>query len=451
MMNKRRTAWLAMTATVIVGALALTGCSTGTSSSTADGNGKPDKARPTNQIHVLVLGDAAAKAEEALAVRFNKTSKVKVIIDKGSTASTDYATQVRTTIGTKSGPDIFMSYGSAGIEPYVRANALLDLNAFIKVNPKLKTSFLPSVFDEETIGGKSYGIPMRGVGPVVLYYNKTVLRRAGLQPATTWQDLLGQVTTLSGKGVTPITVGAADKWPTLMWFEYVYARAIGNAQVAKGLAGDASVWSSAGSKTALADIRTLVNSGAFGKNYDSVHYGTGGTTTLLDTDKAAYELQGNWNYATIAGDNKDFAENDLGWASFPSLSGKGKAGELAGNLSNYYNVAADTRYPTTVAKFLSYLYGNDFVNSELALGNLSPTTNAGTLVNSSRTIPATQKSFLNFQLGIIKKAPTFQLSWDQNVAVVQQANLTNAIAAYFDGADSADQFISAMQSVTAKS
>ncbi|NHA66455.1 ABC transporter substrate-binding protein [Phycicoccus flavus] len=415
------------------------------SGSTASGPAgwRPNDSRPENEIHVLVLGDAAASAEKAAADRFNKTSDVKVVIDTGATAGAEYNTTVRTQIGTPNAPDIFMSWGAAGIAPLLKAKALLPLDDFIKEDPKLKSMFVPSVFDEEVVDGKSYGIPMRGVAPEFMYYNKKVLDKAGLKPATTWDELMSQVQTLKGQNVIPIGLAGADKWPQQIWFQYVYAREIGNDQVAKGLAGDASVWESDGSKKALADIRSLIDAGAFGQNFASVSYGGDGSAALLRSGKSAYELMGSWHYATV-GDAKD-----LGWTTFPTISGgAGQEGEIVGNLSNYYNVSADTRYPDTVRDFLKELYSPDFQKAELALGNLPPTTDAAQFVNSSKKLDASTKDHLTFVSGLVNDAPTFQLSWDQTVPASQQVASQDAAADFFNGAIDADGFIKKMVQIT---
>jgi xylobiose transport system substrate-binding protein len=429
--------------------VAITGGALVACTPTASPAGSPNPDRPDNEIHVLVLGDAAASAEQAAADRFNKTSDVKVVIDQGSTAGAEYTASVRNSVGSASSPDIFMSWGAANIQPLVDANALLPLDGFIADDAALKSSFLPSVFDEEVIGGASYGIPMRGVAPTFLYYNKKVLAAAGLQPATTWDELLQQVSTLSASGVTPIGLAGADKWPTQMWYQYVFARELGNAEVAKGLAGDADVWASDDSKAALAKIRELVDAGGFGKNYDSVSYGTDGSAALLRSGKAAYELQGTWHFATI-GTDAGFAQEDLGWTAFPSIDGAGKPGEIAGNLSNYYNVAADTRYPDTARDFLKELYSNDFLNDQLALGNLPPTTNAADLIAADADLPAVNKEFLTFVVGLVADAPSFQLSWDQAVPAENQSPVQNAMADYFNGTIDADAWVAAMQDATAR-
>ena len=433
-------------ASVLLATGVLAGCAGG--GATGD-TGAPNDDRPEGEIHVLVLGDAAATAEQAAADRFNETSDVKVVIDTGATAGSEYTTAVRNSIGTASAPDVFMSWGAANIQPLVDAGALMSLNDFIDDDPKLQSSFLPSVFDEEVIDGEAYGIPMRGVAPTFLYYNKQVLADSGLEPATTWEELLDQVSTLKDDGVIPIGLAGADKWPTQMWYQYAFARIVGAEDVKKGLSGDADVWASDASKQALQDLTDLVDAGAFGNNFDSVSYGTDGSAALLRTGKSAYELMGTWHFATVAGGDPEFVKDGLGWVAFPSM-GAENPDDIAGNLSNFYNVAADTRYPDTVREFLAELYSDDFLNDQLALGNLPPTTNAADLIAADADLDETNKEFLTFVVGLVSDAPSFQLSWDQVVSAANQTPLQNAMADYFNGTIDADAWISAVQGATAK-
>lgn len=415
------------------------------------GSSGPNSDRPENEIHVAVYGDAAATAEEAAAERFNETSDVKVVVDKLA-GDSSYQTAVRTALGTANAPDIFMSWGAADIQQLVDAGALLSLNDFIEEDPALQDSFLPSVFNEEVIDGTVYGIPMRGVAPTFLFYNKKVLEDAGLEPATSWDDLLAQTATLSDAGVIPVALAGADKWPTQMWYQYAFAREIGNEQVAEGLAGDADVWGSEGSETALANLKELLDAGTFGTTFDSVGYSNQGTTALLSQGKAAYELMGTWNYATLEAAAPDFVADDLGWVEFPSLAGgEGLDGEIAGNLSNFYNVAADTRYPDTVRDFLKELYSPEFVADQIALGNLPPTTDAGEMIAADSSIDAGKKEYLQFVFDLVKNAPTFQLSWDQVVPTESKTGVQDAMAAFFNGSIDADGWISQMQTLTAAS
>lgn len=437
-------------------AATLAGCSAGTSdepsATPTDGTmeptiegWKPNNNRPEGEIHVLVFSDSVAEVERAAAERFNETSDIKVIIDEGASAGVEYNTQVRTQVGTDSAPDIFMSWGSAGIKPLVDAEALLPLDSFIADDPMLKDAFLPSVFNEEVIDGKSYGIPMRGVAPEFLYYNTQVLADAGLEPATTWDEFKAQIPVLQDAGVIPVALAGADKWPSMIWLQFLYARYLGNEAVSAGLAGDTSVWESEGSQAALAEMQELIDMGAFGSNFASQSYGGDGTAALIRSGLAAYELMGSWHYGTIKGE-AETVEN-LGWTGFPNFDeGDGLDDEIAGNLSNFYNVAADTRYPEAVAGFLAELYGDEFLNGQLSFGNVPPTTNAGDLIAAS-DLDEGAKAHATHVVETVEKAPTFQLSWDQVVPASQQTASQDAVADFFNGAIDIQGYIDAMNAV----
>lgn len=402
----------------------------------------PSSSRPENEVHLLVFNDAAAEAEIALAEKFNETSDVKIVVDKSpETESVAYINGVRQSLGTPDAPDIFMSWGAAQIQDFVDSGALLSYNDWIDETPALRDSFSPAVFDQEVVDGQAYGIPVRGTQPVFLFNNSSVLSANGLKPAATWDELLSQVSTLTAAGVTPIGLAGASQWPTLMWFEYVYAQTVGNDKVAEALAGDTSVWDSAESRDALEKLRELIDAGAFGTTFDSVDYDN--SPALLRTGKSAYELMGTWNYAVQAGADATFADSGLGYSTFPAF-GSLPEGQLAGNVSNYYNVAADTRYPDTVKAFLQELYSPEFVQSELALGNLPTTTDVGDYIAAA---PGTEsaKKFLEFTNDAVQAAPSFQLSWDQAVPTASKQGMLDAMSGFFSGTLDADGFVKAMQ------
>ncbi|MFC7184514.1 ABC transporter substrate-binding protein, partial [Kitasatospora paranensis] len=256
--------------TALLLGMTLAACGSGSGSSDAAGSG---------QIHVLVYGDATNKVEKQLVDTFNKTSKVKAVLD--TIPGADYQQKLQTIINTKQAPDIFFNWGGGSIAPFVKADLLMPLDDMIKNDPGLKDNFLPSVFNTAVVGGKSYGIPMRGTQPVLLFNNKKVLADAGLTEPKTWDDLLNAVRVLKAKGVTPIALGGGDQWPTLMWFEYVYDRVAGPGLFEKALGGDKSAWNSEDSTKALGMLKQLIDAGAFGTNFDSVKFTDGGSPALL--------------------------------------------------------------------------------------------------------------------------------------------------------------------------
>ncbi|MEU2297921.1 ABC transporter substrate-binding protein [Streptomyces antibioticus] len=405
----------------------------------ACGNG--DASSSDGKIHVLVYGDASNKVEKQIVDTFNKTSDVKAVLD--TIPGADYQQKLQTIISTPQAPDIFFNWGGGSIQPFVKADLLLPLDDFIKKNPDLDNRFLPSVFNSAVVDGKPYGVPMRGTQPILLFHNKKVLDKAGVKAPQTWDELLDAVKKLKAEGVTPIALGGGDRWPTLMWFEYLYDRIAGPGLFQKALGGDTKAWESDDSKKALSMIRELVDAGAFGKNYDSVKYTNGASPALLASGKAGFELMGSWYYAQQQEDAKAFAEKDLGYTTFPIVpGGKGDATNVVGNTNNFYSVLKKTEHPEAVAEFLKLMYSDEFVKAQLAIGNLPTTTNTSQFLDSSAN-----PDYSRFQYDLVAKAPAFQLSWDQAYPPAAGTPIQQAVQQFFNGQLDADGFIKAMQAL----
>lgn len=409
----------------------------------ACGAGGASSGAGSGTIHVMVYGDATNKVEKQIAETFNKTSKVKVVLD--TVPGADYQQKLQTVINTPQAPDVFFNWGGGSIKPFVKGGLLLPLDAFIAKDPGLKSNFLPTVFNSAVLGGEPYGVPMRGTQPVLLFHNKKVLAEAGLTPPRTWQELVAATKTLKAKGKTPIALGGADQWPTLMWFEYLYDRIGGPGLFQRAVNGDKAAWASGDSRKALATLKELVDSGAFGGNFDSVKFTDGGSPALVARGRAAFELMGSWYYSTQQDANPDFAKSDLGYSGFPTVSGgKGDPADVVGNPNNFYSVLKKTKHPEAAAAFLKLMYTEEFVKAQLAIGNLPTTVNTPNFFSSSAS-----PEYSKYQYELVKAAPSFQLSWDQAYPQSASTQLHTAVQQFFDGKLDADGFIKAMQALPA--
>ncbi len=407
----------------------------------ACGNGSGGGSSDDGRIHVLVYGDASNKVEKRIVETFNKTSKTKAVLD--TIPGADYQQKLQTIINTPQAPDVFFNWGGGSIQPFVKAGLLMPLDDFVKKDPDLDGKFLPSVYDSAVVGGKPYGIPMRGTQPVLLFSNKKVLDEAGARQPETWDQLLDAVRKLKSEGVTPIALGGGDQWPTLMWFEYVYDRVAGPELFRKALDGDKDAWASADSKRALGMLQELVDTGAFGKNYDSVKYTNGASPALVAQGKAGFELMGSWYYAQQQQDAQDFAADGLGYGTFPSVpGGKGDPSDVVGNTNNFYSVLKKTKHPEAVAEFLKLMYSDEFVKAQLAIGNLPTTTNTPKFLGTSAS-----PEYSRFQYDLVARAKSFQLSWDQAYPPSAMTPIHQAVQQFFNGQLDTDGFVQAMQAL----
>ena len=324
-------------------------------------------------------------------------------------ANDDYKQKLRVAFGAGKAPDLFISWGGGALGDYVKSGKVAEIT-----KAELDASkFTPSVVKTASFDDKVYGIPYNGLAPVVLYYNKDVLSSAGVNPPATWDDLKAAVTTLKDKGVTPISLAAGSKWPTLMWEEYLLDRFGGSEVFNKVQEGDASAWKDPSVVEANKALQELVDLGAFGKNASSMQYDQGTSYAMLATGKAAFTLMGTWEYANLVRVKKDFVKSGkLGYTTFPAVAnGKGDPKAIVGNPSNYLSVNAATKNKPAALKFLNdYVLNESQVDKWLADGSVPPIVG---LEDKLTALPGGDKDWLQFIYKLVSDAPNFQLSWDQ--------------------------------------
>ncbi|MET1073528.1 MAG: extracellular solute-binding protein [Umezawaea sp.] len=353
-----------------------------------------------------------------------------------------YKQKVRVAIGSPNAPDVFFNWGGGNLKEYVDAGKIEDLTPVLDSNSALKDAFLPSVLNGAKIDGKYYGLPMRGMQPVVLFYNKDLFTSAGVQPPSTWDDLLKLVDTFKGKNIQPIALAGSQAWTELMWIEYLLDR-VGGSEVFqnirdKGPAG----WKDPAVLEAATKVKELVDRGGFGTNYASVGYDVGGASTILAQGKAAMHLMGSWEYTNQLGQSPDFVKNDkLGWVTFPSLAGgKGKPDTVVGNASNYYSITKSSKSLDAAKKFVSTaLTDEKYVQSLIDAGDVPAVTGV-----KEKLAKAANSQYTTWIYEQVEKASTFQLSWDQDLPADQATKMLTQLQELFLGKITPQAFVDAL-------
>lgn len=425
----------------ILGAGATTLVAAGTTALSACGSGSGSGSGGSG-LTAFVYGDDAAKVQQASVARFNKSAAAKKTggeITLQKIPGSDYAPKLRTAMGSPSAPDVFFNWGGGSIKAYEEAGKLIDLTDIIADDPVLKDGFLPSVLAAGDLKGRHYGVPMRGMQPVILFYNKEVFAEHKLQPPTTWDQLLDVNAKLRRAKITPFALGGSDTWTELMWLEYLVDR-VGGPEVFRRIQdGDADGWGDPAVLRAAELVKELIEDGAFGSKYSSVSYVNGGAPAVFARGKAAMHLMGSWEYSTQLGKFPDFAKKSLGWTAFPTVEGgKGDAGNVVGNPTNYWSVNARTRNKDAAIAFLrdaaSQAYAKDLVD----LGDVPTTSNAAELLSA-----APNPEYAKFQYGMVEKAPAFTLSWDQALGDELGTRMLTEIGKLFTSKSTPAQFVNA--------
>jgi raffinose/stachyose/melibiose transport system substrate-binding protein len=417
--------------------VAVSGC--GSAGPTRTGNGT------TKGITIWAVTGSYNAVYQNSAAAFQKSTGQKAEVQLFQ--SDAYKQKIRVSLGADNPPEVFENWGGGGLADLVKSGLVQDLTGLLAGNPDVKNRFIPSLLEAATYNGKVYGLPMNGISPAVVFYNKKIFSRYGLNPPTTVDELLTVAAALRSHGITPFALGGAQKWPQLMFEEYLVDRIGGAAVVDAILTGKPGAWSDPAVIQANTQIKKLLDAHAFGRDFAATSYDTGQATALLYTGKAAMELMGAWEYAGIKKAAPDFvAGGSLGWSAFPQVTGgKGDPSSLEGNPANYYSVATRSANPTGGAAFLKdSVMTASYVDDLISNGRTPPVPGI-----EARLAATKDGAWTGYVYHLAATAAHYTLSWDQALPPAAADSLLTNLADLFLGKLSPEQFSAAMTRATA--
>jgi raffinose/stachyose/melibiose transport system substrate-binding protein len=272
-------------------------------------------------------------------------------------------------------PDLFQSWGGGVLRQQVEAGMAQPIDDAIA---DIKDTINPGAMSLFQIDGVQYGLPYN-FGLVGWWYNKDLFAQAGIEaPPATWEELLTDVQKLKDAGITPISIGAGDKWPAMFYYAYLALRIGGPAALETAITtGD---WTGDAFIQAGEQIQRLVEMEPFQAGFlAATHDEQQGE---FGNGRAAMELQGQWAAGAQASnsESRQGIGDALGWFPFPAVEGgAGTATEVFGGGDGFV-VGRDA--PPEAVEFLKYLVSPDVANAwaELNDGTLPPTNGAETHV-----------------------------------------------------------------------
>ena len=379
--------------------------------------------------------------EQASIDRFNEGSSGAAELQ--TFGNDPYKQRLRTAINSDNAPDVFFNWGGGNLKEYVDAGKVEDLTPMLDENPELRDAFLPSVLAGAEIDGKQYGLPMRGVQPVLLFNNKEVLDAAGItESPATWDDLLADVATLSAKGITPIALAGSQSWTELMWAEYLLDR-VGGPEVFQNIRdGKNGGWEQPEVLEAMTMLKELIDAGAFGDDFASVGYDVGGASTILAEGQAGFHLMGSWEFTGQLGTSPDFVTSgNLGYGPFPAIpGGAGDASNLVGNVSNFYSVTEDSPNKEAALEYVrTALTDETYVADLVAAGDVMPITGVRDQLAAGDNADYTTTIYDQ-----VADAANFQLSWDQDLESDVATRMLTELQNFFLGEQTPEGFVSAL-------
>ena len=266
-------------------------------------------------------------------------------------------------------PSLFYSWGGGVMDAQDKAGFLKDITADVA---PVEANMAPTAVSAFKVDGKAVGVPF-DEGVVSFFYNKKLFEKAGVkaEDIKTWDDFLGAVKKLKAAGITPISVGAGEKWPMHFYYSYLVMRIGGEHALTDAKAGKDGGFKNPTFVEAGKRLRELAALEPFQPGWLTTKHAE--STGIFGDGKAAMELMGEWfigMQAPSSASGKGQPEEDIGIFSFPTLpGGKGKATDTLGGVNGF--LVTKTAPPEAV-DFLKFFSQEKYAKDAAAAGAYIP-------------------------------------------------------------------------------
>jgi raffinose/stachyose/melibiose transport system substrate-binding protein len=137
----------------------------------------------------------------------------------------------------RNAPDIYFEWTGARLANRYAEGYAADISAAVEAGP-LAGLFDDSTFGPATVDGKIVMVPYSADVTNVLWFNTEILSDAGVEPPTTWEELLEACDVLETAGYIPIASGNKDLWAAGNWLAHLVSRVVGEESYDSVLGGE---------------------------------------------------------------------------------------------------------------------------------------------------------------------------------------------------------------------
>ncbi len=317
-MKKGRLVKVSSMALILAGMLSMVACGQGSTApvagSTPASTAAVSEAQKTEEPTELTFWNVVDDPNNAMSKRFELACKqaekdLNVKINYEVTAGQTYHTKLKVAMAGNELPDIFHMYAGPGEwEPLLNSKSAAPLNDVLDssgIGSKYLDGYLVKNADANV-----YSVPFRVNLIQVMFYNKDIFKKLGIDVPKTWDELKNACSLASSKGYYPIGLGEKDKWMGDLIYNTLVLREDPQA-FQKALKGEMK-YSDKPFFDAAKKLNELVNMNAFQKGY----------MTSLEADvvenfvagKTAMYSNGTWAFSDLIEKMGD----KLGYMPFPT-------------------------------------------------------------------------------------------------------------------------------------
>jgi len=350
-MSKRKL-WSVGLAALATVALIASACTSGSETSsggsdTGSTSAAPDLSGQTVEVAATWTSAEQRNFEKVLELFEQQTGATTQFVSTGD----DIAAYLGPKIEGGKPPDVAILPQPGVLASFAREGDLTPIEDF--AGTLVDENYAPGAREVGTVDGKLYAVWFRAAQKSTVWYNTHVFEDAGVEPPTTWDELVSTAQTISDSGVPPYSIGVDVGWPMSDLFENIYLRTAGPEKYDQ-LARHEIPWTDQSVKDALSKMADVLG------NSDDI---AGGTQGALQTDfngsvdqmfadppAGAMLFEGNFVAGVITGETKAKVGTDADFFDFPSIDGSPPAVMGGGDLAVLLD---DTPAGEELIKFLA--------------------------------------------------------------------------------------------------
>ncbi len=330
-------------------------------------------------------------------------------------------------------PDIYFEWGgdrvaSRAVDGYALAiNDLAD---------ELRPFINESAWSGTMVNGDVYMIPDNQDITIMMWYDRVLFERLGLEPPATWEEFLALCEALSGAGITPILMGNADAWVAgnfgglflSRWAGDEYTDRVLRLEPGTQLNNDLFV-------EALQFAYELGRRGYVNLDMNTLGYESS-FARLFDGSSAMYPL-GTWFRDEVVA---QFSRNPDGeeWDFFnlpPFPGGRGAPSSVMG-LNTGWIINADTAHRDLAYAFMEVMMRGEFQSRLAEIGRI--TTRTASLEDS-------ESEYVQRVAAVLNDTPQIVAPPDTGYNLEIAAALYEAIAKTFANAETPEEALDAAE------
>jgi raffinose/stachyose/melibiose transport system substrate-binding protein len=246
--------------------------------------------------------------------------------------------------------DITMVNPGAQMKPFVDSGVFAPLDDILEGD--LRDSFQTGVLNYYTFNEKVYALPYN-LNIAGIFYNKEIFDQAGLLFPKTFEELIEVAKQFRAKGITPIVIGAKDRWTTSLLFMNILQRLNGGPDFLQDVIHNKRNFNDPVFVHAVQKLQSLIQVGAFEEGATSIDSLT--ASDIFLSGQAAMYYIGTWEVPKI---ENSTMKGKVGFTKFPTVEGKGDPNDFMIAPGTAYTLSAKSKNLQESKKFLKYLMIN---------------------------------------------------------------------------------------------